>query len=56
MSDDRNRLGHWLAQRIEEVKTRVDYNAHDLGEFGRVIRVAYVNNILDDLATELGAR
>lgn len=34
---------------IEMAKKRVEYNAHDLGEFGKMIRVEYVNNILEDM-------
>ena len=32
----------------DAIKKRVEYNAHDLGEFGKMIRVEYVLNILDD--------
>lgn len=32
---------------ITALKAAVDYNAHDLGEFGKMIRVEYVHNIID---------
>jgi hypothetical protein len=32
----------------------VDYNAHDLGEFGKMICAHYVYNILDDVMTRHG--
>lgn len=41
------------AELFESAKVRVDYNSHDLGEFGRMIRVQYVHNILDDLLARL---
>ncbi|MCV7175097.1 Clp protease N-terminal domain-containing protein [Mycolicibacterium sphagni] len=34
---------------IAAVKRRVGYNSHDLGEFGKMIRLQYVHNILDDI-------
>ncbi len=34
---------------IGAIKDRIAYNAHDLGEFGKVIRLQYLFNILDDL-------
>lgn len=33
----------------ELIRSRVQYNAHDLGEFGKMIRVDYVMNILADV-------
>jgi hypothetical protein len=39
-----------MSERFKEAKRRVDYNAHDLGEFGKMIRVEYVYDILADLA------
>jgi hypothetical protein len=39
---------------LELIKTRVDYNAHDLCEFGKMIRVQYVYNIFDDVMTRQG--
>jgi hypothetical protein len=35
---------------IDAIKARVECNAHDLGEFGKVIRLEYLFNILDELA------
>jgi hypothetical protein len=37
---------------FEAIKKRVAYNAHNLGEFGNMIRVEYVNNILDDVTRD----
>lgn len=36
-----------------ETRRRVAYNAHDLGEFGTMIRLEYVYNILADLQVAL---
>lgn len=33
----------------EEIIERVAYNAHNLGEFGRMIRIEYVGDILKDM-------
>lgn len=41
-----------MSERFEEAKRRVDYNAHDLGEFGKMIRVEYVYGILADLLAD----
>ena len=49
---DPDMLDKWLGKptvedKIEQAKKDIDYNAHDLGEFGKVIRTGYAKNIID---------
>lgn len=34
--------------KVEDAKKRIDYNSHDLGEFGKVIRTGYAKDIIED--------
>jgi hypothetical protein len=41
--------------KINELLDRIRYNTHDLGEFGVVIRLKYIENFVKDLFPELDA-
>ena len=37
---------------MDKRKEKIDYNAHDMGEMGKFIRVEYAKNIVQEIINE----